>query len=93
MAKRAYEQLIDGEPESVVIGQTPFYEACCDCGAVHRVTINVIEANDGSIRKALISRWKDLQRTAQTRRWMREKQEGVFSGPSRAGRGKTPKSS
>lgn len=77
MTRRAYEQLIDGEPESFVVGEYST-EACCDCGAVHQLKMEVIESENGSIRKVLVRRWKDARRTAQTRRWMKKKREGMF---------------
>ena len=92
MSRRTYEPEIDGEPETHLLGES-YFESCCDCGLVHRVLLGVIESEDGYIRKVLLRRWRDTRRTAQTRRWMRKKQEGVFSGPSRAGRGKIPKRS
>lgn len=75
--RRTYEQLIDGEPETFVIGQSA-YEACCGCGLTHRVIYSVIESEDGTIRKVVVRRWQDGRRTGQTRRWMREKLEGIF---------------
>ena len=75
--RRAYEQLIDGDPETFVPGQSE-YEACCSCGQVHRVIFTVLESDDGSVRKVMAKRWQDGRRTAQVRRWMRKRKEGIF---------------
>ena len=76
---RVYEQVIDGKPEIFVVGESA-YESCCDCGLVHKVIYNVIEAEDGSIRKIIVKCWRDVHRTASTRYWMRKKMEGIFQG-------------
>lgn len=77
MTRRTYETLLDGEQETFVIGQSE-HEACCGCGLVHRVIYSVIESEDGTIRKVVVRRWQDGRRTGQTRRWMREKLEGIW---------------
>ena len=77
MDNRKYEPTVDGEPETFLVGQSE-YESCCDCGLVHRVIFSVIESDDREIRKVIVKRWRDGQRTGQTRRWMREQLEGIF---------------
>lgn len=74
-----YEQMLDGE--IITVPRDALDIACCSCGLVHRFT--VVGGGTVRLRVRLMSR-----ATAQVRRWMRNKREGVFSG---AGRGKTAK--
>ena len=77
---KLYEQMLDGETMTIPDGGIDV--ACCSCGLVHRFRV----VGGGSVRV----RVKMMPRaTAQIRRWMRKKREGVF-GPERK---KTPKSS
>ena len=76
-SRRTYEQVIDGEPRPIEIGHEAL-DACCDCGLVHKVRYELIESEDGETRKVIERTWVDRRRTAQLRRWMRKKREGVF---------------
>ena len=70
-----YDQVHDGVPftetyrrrnkQNVVI----YDLSCCHCGLVHNVMIEPLKT------RARISMWRDNRKTAQRRRWMREKGE------------------
>ena len=76
---RTYEQVSDGD--ILTVPDQGINLACCSCGEVHELSV----VGGGNVRLRVR---RQPKATAQVRRWMRNKREGVFSG---AGRGKTAK--
>lgn len=69
MAKqRKYTEMCDGD--IVVVGHGKyFYNACCDCALVHKLSVKI----DKDADTAVITVHRDNRRTAQLRRYAKEK--------------------
>lgn len=70
-----YRQRFDGEWVDVSNGRIG---ACCDCGLCHEEEYRIVEGKNGSL--SILRRVFRLNRdTANRRRSMRSKKEGLFS--------------
>jgi len=70
-----YIQRWDGEWVDVTVER---YSACCDCGLVHKEEYNIIEAENSTehiLRRVI----RDNRATANRRRSMKARKEGIFA--------------
>ena len=71
-----YPTYTDDDIEHVTLPST-YYMACCDCGLIHRIELDTLPT---SPEPTLVWRWvREIRRTAQRRRALKRRREGVYA--------------